>query len=166
MTEIQQRGQLAKPGAPSCRMSVREMPDIICDLEPHDKTIQHRDLHGRTWDWSKLDVHAGPRVYQTLASTEVSIMPEDMQDRRNFTITIARTSPGRFAIRWLGDCLSRDREWEYEHIPSERRDDWLETHRFGYDEALKIAREMAPTLAVNGRTVQDWMAFVRSHDEA
>jgi hypothetical protein len=136
------------------------MPDIICDLEPHDETIQHRDLHGRTWDWSVNDVHAGPRVYLTLACTEISIMPEDMQDRRVFTIKVERVGPGSFAVRWQGECLSRDRKWVYEHIPSERTDEWKLAHRWGYDEALSVAREMAPKLESNGRTVQDWMAYV------
>jgi hypothetical protein len=103
------------------------------------------------------------RVYLTLACTEVSIMPEDMQDRRVFTIKVERVGPGSFAVRWQGDCLSRGWEWEYEHIPSERTDEWKATHRFTYDEALSRARAMAPTLKANGRTVQEWMAFVREH---
>ena len=60
--ERERRGVLAKPGAVSCRMSVREMPDIICDLEPHDETVQHRDLHGQTWDWEETDVTAPERL--------------------------------------------------------------------------------------------------------
>lgn len=143
-------------------MAVREMPDFICDLEPHDRTTQHRDLHGRRWDWSDDDIRV-ERIYQTLSCTEVSLMPEGMPERHHFTIEVKRTAPDRFAVRWNGSCLNgKTDEWEYEHIPSERTDDWLADHRFGYDEALRRAREIAPKLWVNGRTVQEWMAYMES----
>lgn len=36
-----------------------------------------------------------------------------------------------------------------------REDDWLAAHRFDLDTALKLAREAAPHVTVNGRTVAD-----------
>ncbi len=35
-----------------------------------------------------------------------------------------------WAVRWQGDCLSVDGEWEWEPSPSNRTDDWLARHRY------------------------------------
>lgn len=99
----------------------------------------------------------------TLSCTEISSMPEDMPERYHFTIEVKRTAPERFAVRWRGDCWNNEtHEWDYEHIPSERTDEWKAAHRYSYDEAIRLARELAPTLKTNGRTVHEWMAYVAS----
>ncbi|MGW9375680.1 hypothetical protein ACWGVR_37385, partial [Streptomyces xanthophaeus] len=52
-------------------------------------------------------------------------------------------------------CLGSDGTWEYEMRPSEREDEWLDAHRFDLDTALKLARDQAPLVTVNGFTVDD-----------
>lgn len=52
--------------------------------------------------------------------------------------------------------------WDYEMRPSEREDEWLATHRFDEAIALRLAKEAAPHVTVNGRTVADALAQQRT----
>jgi hypothetical protein len=56
-----------------------------------------------------------------------------------------------WAVRWMSRCLSRDGEWTLEPIPSSRTDEFLAAHRFDLDTALRLAKEAAPKITVNGR---------------
>jgi hypothetical protein len=49
--------------------------------------------------------------------------------------------------------------------PSEREDDWLDTHRFDLDTALKLAKEQAPLVTVNGYTVTDALRMAQQRKE-
>lgn len=61
----------------------------------------------------------------------------------------------RWAVCWMGRCLDAQGQWDHEPIPSEREDDWLATHRFDLDTALRLAKEAARHTEVNGITVAD-----------
>ena len=41
-----------------------------------------------------------------------------------------RDPPALWAVRWQGDCLSRDGEWEWEPSPSNRDDQGLARYRY------------------------------------
>lgn len=74
----------------------------------------------------------------------------------HMTVTVEYRGRGLWAICWSGrGCWGTDGEWDYERSPSNREDDWLETHRFELDFALSKARELAKTLRVMKWTVQD-----------
>lgn len=54
----------------------------------------------------------------------------------------------KFAV-YQGDrrVLSKKGEWDYESMPSNRPDDWYETHRFDtFEEAVAIAKPAAETI--------------------
>ena len=104
-----------------------------------------------------------PRV-QVTAYT-VNCLPEDTLDGHVFGINVEYRGRGRWAIVRLGRCLSADGEWDYEMRPSEREDEWLATHRFDEETALKLAREAAPHVRVNGRTVADALALAQHRTE-
>lgn len=94
-------------------------------------------------------------VHVDVTRVSVSVLALDHRERRHFEITVEWRGDDRWAVMHFGFALGRDGEWEYEPRPSSREDDWLESHRFGYDEALKLAKAAAPGLTVNGFRAAD-----------
>lgn len=92
-----------------------------------------------------------PRVTQY----EVCGLPEEHIDYPIFTITVDYRGHGKWAIARHRRCLGVDGYWDWEPLPSEREDAWLEEHRFDLDDALELAKGAALTLQVNGRRVVD-----------
>lgn len=92
---------------------------------------------------------------------EVSVLPEDDINRSVFTVNVEFRGTDRWAVVRHGWCLDSNGGWDYELRPSEREDDWLESHRFDLDTALRLAREAAPGLIVNGHTAVE--AYQRTH---
>ncbi|WP_181785365.1 hypothetical protein [Streptomyces phytophilus] len=95
----------------------------------------------------------------------VSCLPADHPERDMWGVTVEYRGRGRWAVKKRGHwCLSVDGEWSYESIPSERTDEWLAAHRFDLETALRLAKEQAPLVTVNGFTVSDVLR--RSDEEA
>lgn len=92
--------------------------------------------------------------------TEVTVcaLPETNINHDLYAIKVAWRGDERYAVFRHSQCLGIDGEWSYELNPSSREDDWIATHRFGYDEALRRAVEAAPHVTVNGFTVADCLA--------
>ena len=86
---------------------------------------------------------------------EVSILLEGDIDRHRFAITVQYRGEGCWAVTRHGSCLGSDGKWSREPIPSERGDTWLAAHRFDLDTALRLARDAAPHVVVNGHTAMD-----------
>ena len=93
----------------------------------------------------------------------VSILPETSINHGSYEITVEYRGAGRWAVCNGGSCLDAAGEWEYESIPSEREDEWLAAHRFDLDAALRLAREAAPDLTVNGWSVAKAMELEARH---
>ncbi|WP_431980041.1 hypothetical protein [Streptomyces qinglanensis] len=109
--------------------------------------------------------HATPGVPDpTVQPTRyvVSCLPGDDTDRHLFSIQVEYRGRDRWAVVRHGQCLTADGFWDWEHVPSERTDEWLAAHRFDVDTALRLAREAAPLITVNGFTVSD---ALRMHAE-
>jgi hypothetical protein len=85
----------------------------------------------------------------------VSCLPEDHDARFSMTITVEWRGRDLWAVMRHGEALGADGKWDYEPSPSNREDDWLTTHRFDLDTALRLAEEAAPKLTVNGYTVTE-----------
>lgn len=90
---------------------------------------------------------------------EVSCLPEDDDAKFSMTINVEYRGRDLWAVVRMGEALGVDGEWEYEPSPSNREDGWLETHRFDLDTALRLAKEAAPKMTVNGYTVADLLAM-------
>lgn len=88
----------------------------------------------------------------------VCALPEDHIDAYLFSITVAYRAAGRWAVLRGQRCLGSDGTWDFEPIPSDRTDEWKALHRFDERTALKLARDAAPKVAVNGWTVDRVMA--------
>jgi hypothetical protein len=83
----------------------------------------------------------------------VCALPEDDINAGSFAITVAYRGRNLWAVSRHRRCLGADGNWDYESIPSERRDEWLAAHRFDEQTALRLAVEHAPKVTVNGWTV-------------
>lgn len=94
-----------------------------------------------------------PTVTATLY--EVSILPEDDINRDVFAIQVEYRGGGRWAVTRLSSCLGDDGTWDFGIKAYDRGDDWLDAHRFDLDTALKLAKEAAPHVTVNGHTAAD-----------
>ncbi|RIH58225.1 hypothetical protein D3C59_33845 [Streptomyces sp. SHP22-7] len=88
----------------------------------------------------------------------VSCLPEGDINRRHYTLNVAYRGEDTWAVIDPPHCLSNTGDWDYEHVPSERTDEWIATHRFDLDTALRLAKEQARLIIVNGRTVTDALA--------
>jgi hypothetical protein len=103
-------------------------------------------------------------VYIESIGYVVSCLPENDVERYSLAIRVERTAPDRWALRWRGQCLNvTTREWEYEHIPSERSEAWLADHRVTeLGAAQNIACELAPTLRVGPYDVAGFLQWRES----
>jgi hypothetical protein len=91
---------------------------------------------------------------------EVNCLPEEDINARLFALTVEYRGRELWAVRrgTFHDCLGVDGTWDHEPNPSNRDDDWLAAHRFDLDTALRLAKEAAPKVTVNGWTVQRALA--------
>jgi hypothetical protein len=87
----------------------------------------------------------------------VSCVPEGDINASVFGLTVEYRGRSLWAVIRHGSCLNSAGQWSYESIPSEREDEWLADHRFDLDTAIKLAKEAAPLITVNGYTVADAM---------
>lgn len=83
---------------------------------------------------------------------EVSVLPGDDVNYPLYVLAVEARGAGRWAVVRHRQCLGVDGEWSWESVPSEREDEWLAAHRFDLDTALRLARESAPGVIVNGMT--------------
>jgi hypothetical protein len=106
-------------------------------------------------------------VQEQVTGYIVSAVPLDDEQARRRTsgawdISVEWAGRGdRWAVRHMGKVYDIDGEPEYEHIPSERTDEFLARFRFDRETALAVARRVAPTIVVNGKTASEvvaWMA--------
>ncbi len=82
-----------------------------------------------------------------------------------FALTVEYRGRDRWAVKRHSQVLGSDGTWDYEMRTSEREDEWLATHRFDLDTALKLAKEQAPLITVNGHTVADALAMRQASKE-
>jgi hypothetical protein len=105
---------------------------------------------------------APPTAHVRAAEYVVNCLPETDINASAFEITVAYRGRGLWAVKRHGSCLSIGGEWHYEHIPSEREDEWIAEHRFPLDRALELARAAAPDVIVNGHTVTEALADAKT----
>lgn len=91
----------------------------------------------------------------------VSCLPEGHDDRLTYTVRVQYRGDGLYAVLRGLRQYGTDGTWEYEpdhdeDSPAEH--EWLAAHRFDHDTALRLARELAPTLTYCGHSVADALA--------
>jgi hypothetical protein len=108
---------------------------------------------------------AGDEPFVQPTGYVVSCLPEGHTDRWTFTVQVKYAGGDRWAVRHHLRHYSVDGAWEYE--PDHGEDDdaetaWKAQHTFDHDTALRIAREVAPSLTYRGYTVADALAEHRT----
>jgi hypothetical protein len=113
---------------------------------------------------------------------QVSCVPDDCIDADVFMLTVRYRGDGRWAVcrghsRDL-PCLDADGEWSWgvdwedgqEAVTEQEiaaynaaREEWLDAHRFDEETALRLAKQFAPQMTVNGWTVADALARREEH---
>lgn len=94
----------------------------------------------------------------TVMATEyaVNCLPDDDVNAFVFQIRVQYRGDGRYAVIRGGDmCLGADGTWDHGVKEYDRGDEWLTAHRFDLDTALRLAKEQAALVTVNGHTVTD-----------
>jgi hypothetical protein len=99
-----------------------------------------------------------PGVHARITEVTVSAIPESSVNHSVYAVQVQWRGDDRYAVKRHSLVLGADGEWDYEPMPSSREDDWITTHRFGYEEALQRAVEAAPHVTVNGITVAESLA--------
>ena len=101
----------------------------------------------------------------TVTSYEVTVWPEDCTglDSANYCCSVVYSGYGKWSVR-RGSAssdapvLSCDGEWYYERLPSDRTRKELAEHRFDLETAVRMARDMAPKVEINGLTAEEALA--------
>ena len=114
-----------------------------------------------------------PEVREVVTEYLVTAWPEDLAeecDAYDLCVTVARRAPDRWAVLRGGGgsrfCLGAGGKWDFEPIPSERDEDWRAAHRFPLEQALDLARDMAPRVTVNGWSALARIEWHREHGAA
>lgn len=97
-------------------------------------------------------------VHMRLTEVTVSAVPEGNVNHALFSVKVSWRGGETYAVERHRECLGADGEWDYEPLPSGRTDEWIATHRFGYDEALRLAHEACQHITVNFHSVADVLA--------
>lgn len=88
--------------------------------------------------------------------TEITILPPGASiedpDVSTWSVTVCFRGRGLHGVYWMGRCLSRSGEWDWEPMPSGREGGWLAEHRFALPDALAAARAAVGEIVVNGMT--------------
>lgn len=104
----------------------------------------------------------------------ISCLPEGHDDRWTYSLQAEYRGAGLWSVRYRGSYMaadgSRSPGFAWSAGPDEpatqdemdsfdnEQNEWLAAHRFDLDTALRLARQLAPTLTYCGRTVADALA--------
>lgn len=106
----------------------------------------------------------------TVQPTEylVTMLPLDSPDASIWALNVewcgqpwnAPPTDKQWAVRRMGQCLSRTGKWVMEPQPSSRTTTFYRRHRFTFDEAVAAAKKALPKLTINGYTSEDMLSKV------
>lgn len=97
-----------------------------------------------------------PVIYEEVSRYTVSVLPPDDPWRRHYVIDVERRGDGKWSVLHSGYWANAAGEWAVpysgEHVPG---------YLFELDEALALARRLAPTVETNERTALDVLDLPR-----
>jgi hypothetical protein len=93
-----------------------------------------------------MDVRVTPTRY------EVTVLPLDFEEGYYWTIVVEYRGYGLYAIIHDMHVYGKDGTWDIDSRTMAREDEeWRLAHRFPLDEALEIARKLAPVISIGTR---------------
>lgn len=92
----------------------------------------------------------------------VSILPEDDLYYDIYAVTVEYRGPECWAVMRGRRCLGADGVWDLGQRYND--DQWMASHRFDLDTALRLAREAAPNVKTNGWTAAEVLAELSRGD--
>lgn len=105
-------------------------------------------------------------IYVRPAAYEVSGIPGDLLDApgaSHWIVHVTERGGGRWSVSNDGLTLSTAGAWDDEPPPSGRTSEWLDTHRFPYQQAEELARTACQTL--HGYSIPGMIAELRARKE-
>ncbi len=108
-------------------------------------------------------------MHEQVTGYNVSAIPMDSDrypEYHHWTIKVEWTGRERWAVRRYGDVFCRTDGRRriprgiYEPTPSGRTDYFLRTYRFTLDEALALARRIAPKVVCMNKTAEQYAAWI------
>jgi hypothetical protein len=92
------------------------------------------------------DVRVTPTRY------EVSVLPVDFEEAYHWTITVEYRGYGLYAIIHSMQVYGKDGTWDSDsRTLAQENEEWRLAHRFPLDEALEIAKKLAPVVTIGTR---------------
>lgn len=88
----------------------------------------------------------------------VSCLPADHPEAYLFTLKVEWRGTDRWCVTNGAYCYRKDGHQSYESNPSSRTDRFKKAYRFPLDDALALAKRLAPKMTINGHTVEDVIA--------
>lgn len=104
------------------------------------------------------DGAGSPEAVIRIAKYAVSCLPRTHRSYWHFTVWVVERAPSEWEVRADGTVHDADGNPSWGPLPLEDREAWQARHRFDLDTAVEIAKQIAPTLTVNGVTVADILA--------
>lgn len=98
-----------------------------------------------------------PVVHPT--SYAVSCFPSEHPEAYNFTLHVAWRNKDRWCVTDGAYCYDQDGNQEYESNPSSRTDEFKHRYRHSLEDALALAKRLAPGMTINGHTVTEVLGW-------
>lgn len=91
---------------------------------------------------------------------QVSCLPPDHVDAYQFTLRVERRNvdPDRWCVTDGAYCYRKDGRRAYESQPSSRTKRFQQAYRFPLEDALALAKKLAPKMTMMGLTAEDVLA--------
>lgn len=97
----------------------------------------------------------------------VTTIPSDVfaesYEWHHWSVRIVRKSFGRWAVDAIGGNYDAEGNSQYETIPSERTEKFIEKFRHSLDVAVPLAFEIARTQRVNGLTAEEYANWYKTN---
>jgi hypothetical protein len=103
-----------------------------------------------------------PEVEVRPTAYAVSCLPPEHIDAYLFTLHVEWRNKDRWCVTDGAYCYRKDGHKSYESNPSSRTDRFKKAYRHSLDDALALAKRLAPKMTVNGHTVQEVLTWEAS----
>lgn len=92
---------------------------------------------------------------------EVTAWPgvEDSMNRSMYVLYVEHRGNDRWCVTNGAYCYRKDGHKSYESMPSSRTDRFKKAYRFSLEDALALAKKMAPKMTVMGKTAEQTWAW-------